>query len=403
MIRLQDLEEINVFVKLNKEFTKLLLKDTSKIHPIRNKGLAVKLGVSFNDKLGFSSTIAGWYYKNKTLNLKKLKILINLSKKYNWKDVENNLISLKSSNTGRWETVKPRFPVKLDKNLGLIIGHILGDGWIDKKYLQIGYSNSNNELLGEFKGAMEEVFGVKPRIWVQKKNTFKDKTEWLKRVNQIDNIPTKNNASLFYPRVIGQILYLIFGEFARGGEKEMPKVSIRAPKDFKIGLLHAFYDDEGSVFGKSRAIRIHQDNSRMLEDIRKLLLTIDIESNEIHYCYKRNKKRYYFNISGYENLHSFKKIINFTSSKKKSKLNKMIEVLNESKTPRLRVGETKRKISELLKGRVLTTTEILSILKQNYTRLNWCDSVVRRHLHTLEEENILSKERVAKGYLWTLK
>jgi len=115
-------------------------------------------------------------------NLSKIVDLAGLD----WKDVQRNVISLKLGyHKGE---IKPRFPIKIDRTLGLIIGHILGDGSINRKYQQVFYSNSNKSLLFEFQNCMYDIFGICPRIWMQRK------TRWEKRLDKARLIKRASNS-----------------------------------------------------------------------------------------------------------------------------------------------------------------------------------------------------------------
>ena len=403
IVTLKDLCDLDIYVKFNSEFVKLLLRSVSNKSPIKDKELAEKLGIKFNKKYNKSSCIAGWYSNNRNIPINKLKIILEISKKYKWKDIEKNIIGIKVSGPGHAKFIKPNFPIKINKDLGLIVGHVLGDGWIDKKFSQPCYCNSNKELLKEFQESIYKIFCIKPRIWIQKNNSFEDKTEWLRRTENIEEITNSKNATLFYPKVIGQILYGIFGEFAKGRYKEVPELAFEVTNEFKMGLIRAFYDDESSISAKSHTIRVHQDNPDILEDIRKLLLSLCIVPGEIHYYLKRGKKRHYFNINGYYNFYKFQKLINFTSSKKRNELDKLINNLKNSKYFRLRVGITKLTILEMLEKKSLTYNEIRKNLKIKYPRIKWAEHTVWTHLKDLEKENKIIKIEKGRSYLWVLK
>ncbi|MCH7568361.1 MAG: hypothetical protein IIA87_02975 [Nanoarchaeota archaeon] len=307
--------------KMDKLFLKeLLVKAAKDDKPHYNKKLIIQLGMKFTKNRDHCKTIYGWTTYEKTIPLNKLAKIIKLSR-VSWKEVESNIFSIKAGQ--KKGEIKPNFPIKINKNLGTIVGHILGDGAIDKKYQQISFSNSDKFLLHEFKDHMREIFSIKPRIWMQKSPDFGN-TKWDKRLNNIDELEYGRNCGLFYPSICGLLLNSIFDNFAVGKNKRITKKILAANSEFKKGLIRAFFDDEATVDIKSRYIRIFQDRVDILEDFRTLLKEFNIIPREIKCYIKGDKKRYYFNISKEENLKLFRKKIGFTSPKKESKLDLII-------------------------------------------------------------------------------
>ncbi len=401
-IRLKDLaDSSNIYVKLDKKFTQELLGSISYgKSPRTNVKIANLLKVSYNHKFRVSPTISNWLDGKRSIPIRKLKRIIELSG-YSWNDISMKLIGLKGPKKDVGLEIK--FPIEVDKKLGRIIGHILGDGSIDKKYRQIFYSNSNKDLLIEFQRDMKCIFGVEPRIWVQKKKkNFKEKSKWLFRCEKISKIPNDHPVGLFYPTIISDILYIFFGEFAKGKSKKIPKISFDAPDSYKIGLVRAFFDDEGGVSYSSHNIRVFQDNIKILKDLKRLLREIDIDTNEIRSYVKRNKKRFYFNITRYENLKKFEEIIGFTSTKKALSLKRLVERIGSSKTFRLGHGQTKNLILSMLTSNPLTAENIRQSLRMEHPKIKWNRGTVRRHLNELATNGKLIKTKGGRSYLWSL-
>jgi len=284
-----------------------------------------KLGMKPNVKDKKNITIYSWLKYNKTIPLKILLKILELSNK-NLAKIEPKINSIKINYAGA--EISPKFPIKINKKLGSVVGHILGDGSIDSKHTQVSFSNSNKELLKEFERNMLEVFGVKPRIWMQKTATFEGKTRWEKRLNIIDELKENRSCSLFYPKICGLILNSIFDNFAIGKNKTITKKIITLNKDFKAGLIRAFYDDEGSISKGGKNIRLFQDKKDILESFRSLLKEFKIKPNDIKTYFKRNKERYYFDIYRKSNFIKFQKEIGFTNPKKKERLKQLTIIKN---------------------------------------------------------------------------
>ncbi len=222
----------------------------------RNKNIAITIFTTYKT----------WLNGSRTIPVSKLIKIIDLSKNYTWKDIENNLISIKSG-IKKGET-HPKFPIIINHKIGAIIGHILGDGAINKRGESIFFCNSNPELLNEFIKYMKNIFGAEPRIWVQKHKQFEEKTQWLKRVSNIEDVPKNHVVGLFYPKICVAIIKTIFGNFADGKNKFITEEIKNSNLDFKKGLVRAFYDDEGTVERYRIGIRVFQDREERLKDIQ---------------------------------------------------------------------------------------------------------------------------------------
>ena len=178
---------------------------------------------------------------------------------------------------------------------------------------------------------MKALFGIEPRIWVQEKKAFNEKTKWMKRVSNLNEIPKGHSVGLFYPKICSDILYSICGKFAEGKNKEITEEIKNKDRNFKIGLIRAFYDDECSINSQNYTLRLHQDRKDILEDIRQMLKSFDIDSNVVRSYNKRGKLRYYFNINGFKNYYNFFKIVGCTSPKKRREFKLLINKVKNSK------------------------------------------------------------------------
>ncbi len=329
-IQLSDLKDSlsSSHIKLNLVFLNKLLKDASKSEfPYKDKLFAQKISCPVNKYKNASTTIYGWMKGYKTVPFSKLIQIVELSN-YSWEDICKNLITIKAGI--RKGEVNPKFPIDINYNLGSIVGHILGDGSIDKRFHSIFYSNSNKELLIEFSEHMEEIFGIKPRMWVQDTPNYGE-TKWLKRVISFNNIPKGHNVGLFYPKICSDILYAILDKFAEGKNKTITDKIKGFNLDFKKGLIRAFFDDEGSVNSDNYSIRFHQDRKDILEDLINMLKELNIKSNPVRSYNKKDKLRYYFNITGFREYSQFYESIGCTSSRKKNEFILLINKVKDNK------------------------------------------------------------------------
>ncbi|MAG39860.1 hypothetical protein CMI41_02755 [Candidatus Pacearchaeota archaeon] len=316
-----------IHIKIDLPYLKKILRKVSSSEiPHRNKNFIEKLGMTINPRTKSCPTMSGWTRGARTIPLGKL---IKISKIGNiqWKQIESKIISI-NSGSRKEGAIKIKFPIKLNKKLGLLVGHILGDGSIDYKYQQVFYSNSNPELLKEFESCMLQLFNIRPRIWMQHTANFEGKTRWERRLNSIEELEKKKNVGLFYPSACGRILNGLFDNFAIGINKEVSLRMMNLNSNFKRGLIRAFYDDEGSIMKNGKCIRLFQDRKDILEAFRIILKEFNIAPGEIKTYIKKDKKRHYFDIHRKSNFIRFKKEIGFTSSKKRNRLNKLCIIKN---------------------------------------------------------------------------
>jgi len=316
-------------IQINLSFLEELLKDASKsASPHRDENFSKRIGCPINRNKKSALTIYGWMKGYRTIPLSKITKILELSK-FSWEDIEKNLLTIKSGI--RKGEISPKFPIKIDYKFGSIVGHILGDGSIDKRFHSLFYSNSNPELLKEFSYFMKEIFGISPRIWVQDLPKYGE-TRWLKKVESLNELPRGHNVGLFYPKICSDIIYASFGKFAEGKSKFITSQIKNANLDFKKGLVRAFFDDEGSVNSKSYTIRFHQDKKDILEDIIFILRELGINSNKVRFYEKRGKLRYYFNITRFKEYSNFYNNIGCTSSNKKKEFEILINKVKNHKS-----------------------------------------------------------------------
>jgi len=319
----------NTYIKLEMKFLVRLIKNASKCeYPATNREFALKVGGIFNEKANRYVSLAGWLNGSTTMPFNKLIKIVEFSD-YSLEDVEKYVIAIKCG--PKKGEMYSKFPIKIGKELGSIVGHILGDGSIDKRYLQTFYTNSNLDLIKEFSSNMEYTFRIKPRIWIQTSGNFETKSKWIKRIYKFEDVSKNCQIGLFYPKICGVVLHNILGPFAYGKKKQITEQIKNSNKEFKIGLIRAFFDDEASIQSNHHTLRFHQDNRSILEGIKYLLSDFDIRTNPIRFYIKKNKKRHYFNITGFREYDTFNRIIGCTSSKKKEQFELLINKVKNSK------------------------------------------------------------------------
>jgi hypothetical protein len=123
------------------------------------------------------------------------------------------------------------------------------------------------------------------------------------------------------------MLNKIFDDFANGKDKSLTETILNSNKEFKRGLIRAFYDDEASV-GLKSSIRLFQNGRETLESFRVILGEFGIEASDVKSYIKTRKKRHYMDLHRKSNFVKFNKEIGFTSETKKERLRKIMIIRN---------------------------------------------------------------------------
>jgi len=190
--------------------------------------------------------------------------------------------------------------MKFDSNLSALHGYLCGDGYVIRnpesqkhKYYHIGFRNTNEILLNDFRKRFEILFGLKPHITKEGRCRIQNK--------EIYNLLTKNFSYYSY-------------------EWQLPTLSKQNLKHW----LRAFFDCEGWVenqIAKSRLIGLECCNKTGITDIQKALLKLNIESK---ISKKKGRTIWRLTICDKSNLIKFRKQIGFLHPNKNNKLTEAI-------------------------------------------------------------------------------
>lgn len=269
------------------------------------------------------------------------------------------------------------FPVKKDAVLASLVGHAIGDGHINSSDSSFGYTNKCEELLNE----VEEDVGKLP----------------IRNIKVINNRRPNKTPTLVFSTMVGNIL-ICAG--APAGNKithcyELPEWIKNGSKEIKCAFIKSLFDDEGNV-SNSRIVRITMskrvdlvDNlEAFFRDIESILESLGVNNNTI----RREKEwegkngkttAFTLQIFGFLNFQKFSENIQLSNTKKRDLLKK---IALKPKTFRLRKGETKRKIIDLIKNNPLTIDEITNSIK-----CSWRNTM--GHLNELESKNLITRTK----------
>lgn len=158
-------------------------------------------------------------------------------------------------------------PEKKQKSFefGYILGCILGDACLDKDYFRL--TSIDREFAQKVAHCILALTGARVELGKDKRKKYKQNFAYLVRFGS--------------KRFVNQVIEL-FGEKVLGQSKtfewRIPSQISNFPESFKAGLLEGFFDSEAHVNLRDSQIQIELVNRDGLEDIRRLLASLCIES-----------------------------------------------------------------------------------------------------------------------------
>ena len=167
-----------------------------------------------------------------------------------------------------------------------------------------------------------------------------------------------------FPAITGVILTTLFGPL-EGDMKHVPEVILKSSKKSKSLFLRALFDDEGST-PSSNCIRLEMANKGIIEAMEKMIREFGIKPGEIREIDDPNSKKikYNFHISGFYDLRTFSKKIDFDHLEKKEKLNFL---LKKYRHIQYKHRETKDLIIHKLKDKKMSLYELAQNLERKPT------------------------------------
>ncbi len=197
----------------------------------------------------------------------------------------------------------------LNPELARILGHIIGDGGIHMKKSEgkyrAFYVNNQPELLNSFESDVNFVFGKQIQYRRQRED---------------------HGDEIWLSSTLGTILYNLL-EYTHDNKKVIPSIIKNSTKkNVLCAFLQALYDDDGYLYPDKKMIVISMKYRHLIEDIRNIVLKLEINCNPIRI--HRSKSRttmYYFSVTSKKNILKFGDLVNFKHKIKIKKMQKLIE------------------------------------------------------------------------------
>lgn len=377
LIGLEDLPE-NSRVGLGEEFrTELFMHAIQNVRTFTN--LAGELEINRNTLL----EIKKGFRKNRKKFRKafiRIKLLKQLSKfsSIPLETIENNVNEVLDGKI----PIRMKLPLTASKELASLVGHIFGDGHIEKCGMKSDFVNKNIELINEVKGNIKFLFGIDIKEHFRKENSIFE---------------------LFIPATIAKIFVFLGIPDGRKTTQEfnVPEWIRGGSLEIKASFIRAIFDDEAWVekaqggfcigFGQNKRAALLESHREFLEEIRTILRELEINSSNI---FERSEKddsiQLGFKIIGLPNLLNFSSRIGFTSSEKARRLN---FIMNNFRQIQFGKKEAKLKILEELKNGQMKSKELGE-------RLNRDQKTVWKHLNQLRKRNMVIKIGTKNKVFW---
>ncbi|RLE51758.1 MAG: MCM family protein, partial [Candidatus Methanomethylicota archaeon] len=188
------------------------------------------------------------------------------------------------------------------KSLAKFIGFVLSDGFTysnpSNRYYEIGFTNTNQKLVGEFKSLLKS-FNIKFNERVSSKNREK-------RLHTI-RIISKSLYELLW-KYLPEIFTETKDEKTRPSRlKRIPAILFKMPNDAKKAFINTFFKGDGFVDNYRAGFRT--SSRKLAEDLQDLLLTLGIYSYMYNETSKEGRTYYKVIISGTDNLAKFVEIV----------------------------------------------------------------------------------------------
>lgn len=219
------------------------------------------------------------------------------------------------------------FPSRWSKELGHVLGWLLGDGWLrdGDKDCRVGFtfSSDDKDILGYLKEILNRMYG-------------RDIKE-VERKNGIFHLSYHSKFFVEFFKNLGV-------KPVKAEEKEVPESIFTATEDAVIGFLQALFSSDGTIGSHeesgNRYIRLTSKSEKLLKGVQLLLLNFGIKSRiykrhriareGFHYTTKDGMEKSYYldgilyelNISC-ESVHRFIENIGFLLNKNHDKVNNL--------------------------------------------------------------------------------
>ena len=284
VIRISDFPSDKIYVFLNKNYRKELIKNSMNLLNCKNY-FELSLWINKKLKTKFNGGDVKYWVRGKRLDERTGKVhpkfmslntVIGLIKLNNEKieELERNILSYRSGNRGL-RINNPLLPIKVTPELDSIVIHLFGDGAAGD--FTPSYTQKNKSAVDNFIRKMENSFGI-----FEKSIYF-----------------TQGKYQVKFPKAITDVIseYYKIDSYNSYKSKIPEKILKRADNKFKLACIVAYILDEGNI---RDVISLGSVNKELINGIRNLVLDCNYKCSNINFNAKSNPYRFTISVKEIE-------------------------------------------------------------------------------------------------------
>jgi ribonucleoside-diphosphate reductase alpha chain len=170
-------------------------------------------------------------------------------------------------------------PEYWSKELGEVLGWIIGDGWIREDRVGLSFGADDSEAVTYFNNIIS--------------NWYNFRVKEIKRGNNVIHLSYHSKAFIEFFKELGV-------EFNKSASKVVPESIFTAPREAAAGFLKALFSSDGNIDDEDGTIKISSSSRKLLKGVQILLLEFGIKANILERKYSFSKNFSYVNASGQE-------------------------------------------------------------------------------------------------------
>ena len=176
------------------------------------------------------------------------------------------------------------------KELGEVLGWLIGDGWIRDDRVGFSFGKDDSEALAYFNDIIS--------CW------YNYKVKEIIRSNGVTHLSYHSKAFIEFFRELGVGFY-------KSSMKTVPEILFTAPEEAVKGFLRGIFSSDGNIDDTDGTIKISSSSRELLKGIQLLLLNFGIKSNILVRRYSFSKNFAYTNNNGEQKTYSARNDIYF--------------------------------------------------------------------------------------------
>ena len=238
--------------------------------------------------------------------------------------------------------LKKDLPQQLDKDFGLLIGYLLGDGCLTRDNV-VFFSNKDKDIISNIKNILKEKFNI-----------------------NLHKIKGDNVDFVVRDKYFRKYLDIIGLKQVNAHGKEIPKCIMKSSPDIISKVLMGLFDTDGMVGeNNDRRISLCSVSEKMLKQVQIILLNFGIISSIKHRVCGRFKHSILSIYS--DNMKKFYDNIGFSCQYKQERLKKLIEVKSNTSKNIIpfQINRVRKFAEDAQKYNKNTLRDVFHILKGN--------------------------------------